>query len=93
MAFAEGIGNGELLTKAGISMSVLLQGYAGGIVRAFALTTLAVSTELGRDVLDTLTARFRLAPESRRGTGQAQSRPARIVLPVVAGACERCTQR
>ncbi|MGO4810599.1 ABC transporter permease [Cupriavidus sp. 2MCAB6] len=61
-AFAEGIGNGELLTKAGISMSVLLQGYAGGIVLAFVLTTLAVSTELGRDVLDTLTAMFNPLP-------------------------------
>ncbi|NUA27002.1 ABC transporter permease [Cupriavidus basilensis] len=61
-AFAEGIGNGELLAKAGISMSVLLQGYAGGIVLAFVLTTLAVSTELGRDVLDTLTAMFNPLP-------------------------------
>ncbi|MGE8365502.1 ABC transporter permease [Cupriavidus sp.] len=61
-AFAEGIGNGELLTKAGISMSVLLQGYAGGIVLAFVLTTLAVSTELGRDVLDTLTSMFNPLP-------------------------------
>ncbi len=61
-AFAEGIGNGELLSKAGISMSVLLQGYAGGIVLAFVLTTLAVSTELGRDVLDTLTSMFNPLP-------------------------------
>lgn len=61
-AFAEGIGNGELLAKAGISMSVLLQGYAGGIVLAFVLTTLAVSTELGRDVLDTLTSMFNPLP-------------------------------
>ncbi|AJG24036.1 ABC transporter permease [Cupriavidus basilensis] len=61
-AFVEGIGSGELLAKAGISLSVLLQGYAGGIVLAFALTTLAVSTELGRDVLDTLTAMFNPLP-------------------------------
>ncbi|MCP3024723.1 ABC transporter permease [Cupriavidus basilensis] len=61
-AIAEGIGNGELLAKAGISMSVLLQGYAGGIVLAFVLTTLAVSTELGRDVLDTLTSMFNPLP-------------------------------
>ncbi|EHP42382.1 sulfonate/nitrate ABC transporter permease [Cupriavidus basilensis OR16] len=61
-AFVAGIGNGELLAKAGISLSVLLQGYAGGIVMAFVLTTLAVSTELGRDVLDTLTAMFNPLP-------------------------------
>ncbi|KJK21892.1 ABC transporter permease [Burkholderiaceae bacterium 16] len=61
-AIAEGIGNGELLTKAGISISVLLQGYAGGIVLVFVLTTLAVSTELGRDVLDTLTSMFNPLP-------------------------------
>ncbi|MGO4156052.1 ABC transporter permease [Cupriavidus sp. YAF13] len=61
-AFAEGVGSGELLAKAGISLSVLLQGYAGGIVLAFVLTTLAVSTELGRDVLDTLTAMFNPLP-------------------------------
>ncbi|MGO4332628.1 ABC transporter permease [Cupriavidus sp. 2TAF22] len=61
-AFAEGIGNGELLSKAGVSLSVLLQGYAGGIVLAFVLTTAAVSTELGRDVLDTLTSMFNPLP-------------------------------
>lgn len=61
-AFVEGVGSGELLAKAGISLSVLLQGYAGGIVLAFVLTTLAVSTELGRDVLDTLTAMFNPLP-------------------------------
>ncbi|GAB7543235.1 ABC transporter permease [Cupriavidus sp. CuC1] len=61
-AFVEGIGSGELPAKAGNSMSVLLQGYAGGIVLAFVLTTLAVSTELGRDVLDTLTAMFNPLP-------------------------------
>ncbi|WP_420991595.1 ABC transporter permease [Cupriavidus sp. 30B13] len=61
-AFAEGIANGELLDKAGVSLSVLLQGYVGGIVLAFVLTTLAVSTEIGRDVLDTLTSMFNPLP-------------------------------
>ncbi|WP_454726609.1 MULTISPECIES: ABC transporter permease [Cupriavidus] len=61
-AFAEGIASGELLDKAGVSLSVLLQGYAGGIVLAFVLTTLAVSTEIGRDVLDTLTSMFNPLP-------------------------------
>lgn len=61
-AFAEGIASGELLDKAGVSLSVLLQGYVGGIVLAFVLTTLAVSTEIGRDVLDTLTSMFNPLP-------------------------------
>jgi NitT/TauT family transport system permease protein len=41
---------------------VLLRGYVCGIVAAFALTTLAVSTQLGRDLLDTLTAMFNPLP-------------------------------
>lgn len=61
-AFAEGIASGELPGKAAVSLSVLLQGYAGGIVLAFVLTTLAVSTRTGRDLLDTLTAMFNPLP-------------------------------
>lgn len=61
-AFADGIANGELPGKAAVSLSVLLQGYAAGIVLAFVLTTLAVSTRLGRDLLDTLTAMFNPLP-------------------------------
>jgi NitT/TauT family transport system permease protein len=45
-----------------VSLSVLLQGYAAGIVLAFVLTTLAVSTRIGRDLLDTLTAMFNPLP-------------------------------
>jgi len=61
-AFAEGIANGELPGKAAVSLSVLVQGYAAGIALAFVLTTLAVSTRLGRDLLDTLTAMFNPLP-------------------------------
>ncbi|WP_313816112.1 ABC transporter permease [Cupriavidus sp.] len=61
-AFAEGIANGELPGKAAVSLSVLVQGYAAGIALAFMLTTLAVSTRLGRDLLDTLTAMFNPLP-------------------------------
>ncbi|MBV8272056.1 MAG: ABC transporter permease [Cupriavidus sp.] len=61
-AFAEGIVNGELPGKAAVSLSVLLQGYAAGIVLAFVLTTLAASTRIGRDLLDTLTAMFNPLP-------------------------------
>jgi NitT/TauT family transport system permease protein len=61
-AFVEGVADGELPGKAAVSLSVLVQGYIGGIVLAFVLTTLAVSTELGRDLLDTLTSMFNPLP-------------------------------
>lgn len=61
-AFGEGVASGELPGKAAVSLTVLLQGYAAGIVLAFALTTLAASTRIGRDLLDTLTAMFNPLP-------------------------------
>ncbi|QGZ66590.1 ABC transporter permease [Paraburkholderia acidisoli] len=61
-AFVQGIVSGELLVKTGISMSVLLRGYAIGVVLAFALTSLAVSTRMGRDLLSMLTAMFNPLP-------------------------------
>jgi len=61
-AFIEGIGSGELLQKVGLSLSVLVKGYLIGIGLAFLLTTLAVSTQLGRDLLSTLTSMFNPLP-------------------------------
>ncbi|WP_213880858.1 ABC transporter permease [Pseudomonas sp. dw_358] len=61
-AFIDGIASGELLTKVWISLTVLIKGYLIGIVLAFGLTTLAVSTQLGRDLLSTLTAMFNPLP-------------------------------
>lgn len=61
-ALVEGISSGELINKVGISLSVLLQGYAIGVLAAFLLTTLAVSTQLGRDLLDTLTSMLNPLP-------------------------------
>jgi NitT/TauT family transport system permease protein len=61
-ALAEGLGSGELLERARISLTVLAEGYVGGVVLAFALTTLAVSTQFGRDLLSTLTAMFNPLP-------------------------------
>lgn len=58
----EGVASGELLDKAAISLQVLVQGYVLGIVGALVLTTLAVSTQLGRDVLTTLTSMFNPLP-------------------------------
>ncbi|AZG16544.1 ABC transporter permease [Cupriavidus pauculus] len=61
-AFADAIVSGELPGKALVSLSILLQGYAAGVALAFVLTTLAVSTRAGRDLLDTLTAMFNPLP-------------------------------
>ncbi|WP_175626379.1 MULTISPECIES: ABC transporter permease [Oxalobacteraceae] len=61
-ALVEGISSGELIDKVAISLSVLLQGYAIGVLAAFILTTLAVSTQLGRDLLDTLTSMLNPLP-------------------------------
>ena len=41
---------------------MLVQGYVAGVALAFALTTLAVSTRLGRDLLSTLTSMFNPLP-------------------------------
>ena len=61
-AFVEGIASGELIDKTAISLELLLQGYLLGIVAAFTLTALAVSTRLGRDLLSTLTSMFNPLP-------------------------------
>jgi NitT/TauT family transport system permease protein len=61
-AFYEGIISGELPGYVGVSLWVLVQGYAAGILGAFLLTSLAVSTRFGRDLLETLTAMFNPLP-------------------------------
>jgi NitT/TauT family transport system permease protein len=61
-ALVEGLAGGELLDRVRISLIVLAQGYLSGIALAFALTTLAVSTQFGRDLLSTLTAMFNPLP-------------------------------
>ena len=61
-ALVEGTLSGELPAKVAVSMVVLLKGYLVGIVLAFALTTLAVSTQFGRDLLGTLTSMFNPLP-------------------------------
>jgi NitT/TauT family transport system permease protein len=61
-ALAAGIASGELPRYVGVSLAVLLQGYVAGIVGAFLLTALAMSTTLGRDLLETLTAMFNPLP-------------------------------
>lgn len=61
-AFVQGVLSGELLQKTAISLSVLLRGYLLGAACAFVLTSLAVSTRIGRDLLSMLTAMFNPLP-------------------------------
>ena len=61
-AFGAGIASGELVDKVRVSLAVLAQGYAAGIASAFVLTALAVSTRLGRDLLETLVSMFNPLP-------------------------------
>lgn len=61
-ALVAGLASGELLRRAGASISLLLQGYALGVAAAFVLTSLAVTTRLGRDLLSLLTSMFNPLP-------------------------------
>ena len=61
-AFWEGLVSGELPAKVGVSLVILLKGYLLGIILAFGLTSLAVSTQLGSDLLGTLTSMFNPLP-------------------------------
>ncbi len=57
-----GMVEGSLLTKALNSVRLLLKGYAVGLLIATVLTTLAIITRLGNDLLETLTAMFNPLP-------------------------------
>jgi NitT/TauT family transport system permease protein len=61
-ALVAGLLDGELVEKTRISLTTLLEGYVLGVLAAFALTALAVSTQFGRDLLATLTAMFNPLP-------------------------------
>jgi NitT/TauT family transport system permease protein len=61
-ALWDGLVTGEILDKVGVSLVILLKGYVLGIVLAFGLTSLAVSTQFGRDLLGTLTSMFNPLP-------------------------------
>jgi len=61
-ALVDGVVSGQLLRYVGVSLWTLLQGYAAGVVGAFVLTTLAMATRVGRDVLETLTAMLNPLP-------------------------------
>ena len=61
-ALWEGIWRENLLSMAWVSLSVLLKGYAVAVVLAVVLTSFAVSTRIGNDVLSTLTSMFNPLP-------------------------------
>lgn len=61
-AFWQGIEGGELLQRAWHSISVLLMGYACGIALAALLTVAAISTRIGNDFLETMTAMLNPLP-------------------------------
>jgi len=62
IALYNGIMTGGLLEKAWTSISVLLIGYACGIVLATLLTIFAITTRVGNDILETLTSMFNPLP-------------------------------
>ena len=58
--------SGELPSRAWVSIKVLLQGYAIGMVLALLLTVLAMASRLGNDLLETLTAMLNSLPAIAR---------------------------
>lgn len=61
-ALVEDISSGIIPARALNSLNVLVKGYAAGVVLAFVLTSLAVSTQIGRDLLSTLTSMLNPLP-------------------------------
>jgi NitT/TauT family transport system permease protein len=58
----ENIGNGVLPARAWTSLRILLMGYSAGILLAATLTIVAISTRIGTDILETMTAMFNPLP-------------------------------
>lgn len=61
-AFAEGIASGVLPERMANSVKLLIMGYASGVLLAGFFTVLAVSTRIGTDFLETVTAAFSPLP-------------------------------
>lgn len=61
-AFVEGLRSGELVGYVSVSLAVLTQGFVLGVAASFLLTWLAVSSRLGRELIDTLTSMFNPLP-------------------------------
>lgn len=61
-AFLSGLASGVLLERAAVSLQTLLVGYGLGILLAGLLTTLAISSRIGNDLLETMTSMFNPLP-------------------------------
>ena len=61
-AFWSGLVTGELVERSSVSLSVLLIGYGAGVVLAFTFAVVAITSRLGNDFLETLTAMFNPLP-------------------------------
>ena len=61
-ALVHGIASGVILTRAALSIKVLLMGFSAGVFIAALLTFLAINTRLGNDFLETMTAMFNPLP-------------------------------
>jgi len=61
-AFVDGFVHGTLFLKAWTSIKVLLVGYVSGIALAALLTVIAITSRIGTDFLETLTAMFNPLP-------------------------------
>jgi NitT/TauT family transport system permease protein len=61
-AFADGVREGTLPLRAWTSIKVLLVGYGAGIALAAVLTVIAITSRIGTDLLETLTAMFNPLP-------------------------------
>ena len=61
-AMFERIGDGVLPARTFASLKVLLMGYLAGVAMAAVLTILAISTQIGSDFLETMTAMFSPLP-------------------------------
>jgi NitT/TauT family transport system permease protein len=62
VALWNGFATGDLVARSSVSISVLVVGYGAGIALAFAFAVVAMTSRLGNDVLETLTAMFNPLP-------------------------------
>lgn len=61
-AFWHSIVAGDLMTRMGVSIKVLLMGYVAGLLLAMLLTVIAMTSRIGTDLLETLTSMFNPLP-------------------------------
>ena len=88
-ALRDGILSGVIPLRLAVTLETLVIGYAIGLAVAALLTTIAVTTRLGTDLLSTFTAMFNPCPRSRscrsRFSGSASG-----AHPSSSSSCIRC---